>query len=86
MYSLFLISLAILASPLSAELYLPPSDKLTLSDDYEQVSYPKDSGQSFAYWESQGTVKSTGRNYTAHVAILSGGLPDTFSYRLPAGG
>ena len=83
----FLVSLAVfLPGPLSARLYLAPSDKLTLSDDYDRLSYPKDSGQKFAYWEVKGVVASTGQNYTAHVALLSGGLLDTFSYSLPAQG
>ena len=85
--SLFLVCLAVfLPGPLCARLYLAPSDKLTLSDDYDQLSYPKESGQKFAYWEVKGVVASTGRDYTAHVALLSGGLPDTFSYILPAQG
>ena len=83
----FLVCVAVfLPGPLRAKLYLAPSDKLTLSDDYDQLSYPKGSGQKFAYWEVKGVVTSTGRDYTAHVAILSGGLPDTFSYSLPAEG
>ena len=72
--------------PLSARLYLEPSDKLTFTDDYDKLPYPKDSGQKFAFWKVNGVVGSTGRDYTAHVAILSGALPDTFSYDLPAQG
>ena len=75
-----------LAKPLSGELYLAPSDKVTLSDDYDTIPFPKDSGQGFAYWERNGVVKSTGRNYTAHVAQLSERLPYTFGYRMPTDG
>lgn len=79
-------SFLLLTRLLSGELYLQPSDKLTATDDYDMLPYPKDSGQHFAYWEMDGVVNSTGRSYTAHVARLSEGLPDTFSYRLPPKG
>jgi N-acetylglucosamine-1-phosphodiester alpha-N-acetylglucosaminidase len=75
-----------LARSLSGRLYLAPSDKLTVSDDYDRTPYPKESGQPFAYWEVEGTVSSTGRSYTAHVAVLSKALPSSFSYALPPGG
>ena len=75
-----------LARSLSGRLYLAPSDKLTVSDDYDRTPYPKESGQPFAYWEVKGTVNSTGRSYTAHVAVLSKALPSSFSYALPPGG
>lgn len=79
-------SLLFLARLSSGELYLEPSDKLTAEDDYDALPYPKGSGQHFAYWEVNGIVNSTGRSYTAHIARLSGGLPDSFSYRLPPQG
>lgn len=78
--------LLFLARSLSGRLYLAPSDKVTVSDDYDRIPYPKESGQPFSYWEVKGTVNSTGRSYTAHVAILSDGLPNTFSYALPPEG
>lgn len=71
---------------LSGRLYLAPSDKLAVSDDYDKVSYATGSGQGFDHWEVKGVVKSTGRDYTAHVAILSDGLPNTFSFALPING
>ena len=85
-FLLAVFSVQFLARPLAGELFLSPSDKLTVSDDYDLLSFPKASGQEFAYWEVHGVVVSTGRNYTGHVALLSGGLPDTFSYSLPADG
>lgn len=79
-------SLLFLGRLSSGELYLEPSDKLTAEDDYDALPYPRGSGQHFAYWEVNGIVNSTGRSYTAHIASLSGGLPDSFSYRLPPQG
>lgn len=76
--------LLFLARPLSGKLYLAPTDKLTQSDDYDVVPYRP--GPPFAFWQVHGSVNSTGRTYTAHVAQLSEGLPATFSYRLPAEG
>ena len=81
--SLVLLLLFVCPGPLTGRLYLAPSDKLTISDDYDRVSYPSGSGQRFSYWEEKGVVNSTGRQYTAHIAVLSEGLPTTFTYALP---
>ena len=61
-----------------------PSDK----DDYETVPYPTKGSFTVGYYNFSKTskVKSTGRSYTAYIAILNEGLPDSFSFELPTGG
>ena len=86
MHLSLVFSLLSLARLSCGELYLEPTDKLTAEDDYDMLPYPRDSGHHFAHWEVNGVVNSTGRSYTAHVASLSRGLPDSFSYRLPPQG
>jgi len=68
------------------KLLLPKWDKLAAQDDYDVVKYRPDGPSGFNFWPSDGVVKSTSRSYHAHIAILSGGFPNTFSLQLPIGG
>lgn len=81
------LSVTVLLADLSlGKLVLPIWKDQAVQDDYDVLKYPSARSQGFDFWTKNGVVKSTGRAYTAHVAVLSGGFPYTFSLQLPTGG
>ncbi|KAL5457527.1 hypothetical protein EMCRGX_G034797 [Ephydatia muelleri] len=62
-----------------------PGKKL-FNDDYETVKFSPNQSPGFAYYTVNGSVPSTGRPYTVHVAYLATGLPASFSIQLPTDG
>ena len=68
------------------KLLLPTWNEQAAQDDYDVLKYPPDRPSGFAFWLKEGVVKSTSRSYNAHIAVLSGGFPNTFSLQLPIGG
>ena len=68
------------------KLLLPTWKDQAIQDDYDVLKYPPARSPGFGFWTKNGVVNSTGRAYTAHVAVLSGGYPYTFSLQLPTGG
>ena len=68
------------------KLLLSEWGKLTVTDDYDTQSFSKAVPGEFHWAEVNGTVQSTGTNYTAYAAKLSRDLPHTFGFRLPPGG
>ena len=81
------LSVTVLLADVSlGKLLLPVWKDQAVQDDYDVLKYPPARPPGFGFWTKNGVVKSTGRAYTAHVAVLSGGFPNTFSLQLPTAG
>lgn len=64
----------------------PKWNGVTDQDDYDVLNFSPDRPPGFKNDSFTGTVNTTGTTFTAYVARLSAGLPDTFSFQLPIGG
>ena len=67
-------------------LELPSWEGQSQQDDYDVLKFHPDESPGFRNYSYSGVVSTTGRAYTAHVALLSTGFPETFSFQLPLGG
>ncbi len=82
---LALLVAAVPAAVLS-RLEQPKWQKLTDQDDYDVHKFSPDRPPGFHNNSIDGVVPTTGTTFTAYVAQLTAGLPDTFGFQLPTGG
>ncbi len=83
---IYIFQALVISAGVQGRLELPQWSQVTDRDDYDVLKFSADRPPGFENSSFTGVVNSTGTTFTAYVARLSAGLPDTFGFQLPIGG